>query len=57
MIDTMFYTCDRETWTLIDEFETKEEAMAAVRDYESEDGEANGFYDVITLNAERESQC
>ena len=32
-----YYTVDRETWTVIDEFETMEDAMLAIKDYEQED--------------------
>lgn len=53
-----YYTCDRETWTIIDEFETLEDAKAELKKYEESD-KADGtyeknFYDII--NDERESQ-
>lgn len=49
-----YYTCDRETWTIIDEFATLEEAMAEVKKYEKTDKEEGtyeqDFYDVIDDN-------
>lgn len=53
-----YYTCDRETWTIIDEFETLEDAKTALEKYEETD-KADGifekdFYDIIDEN--RESQ-
>lgn len=51
------YTADKETGTFIDEFNTIEEAIAAIAEYETAD-KADGvyeedFYDIV--NEERES--
>ena len=46
-----FYTVDKETYTIIDEFKTVEEAIKAIKKYEEEDKQEKNYnenyYDVI----------
>lgn len=46
-----FYTADQETYTIIDEFSTVEEAVKAIKQYEEDDKQdgsySENFYDVI----------
>lgn len=46
-----FYTADRQTWTIIDEFDSIEEAREAILSYEEDDRNndwyEDDFYDII----------
>lgn len=46
-----FYIADKETYTIIDEFKTVEDAIKAIKKYEEEDKQeknySENFYDVI----------
>ena len=49
-----YYTCDRETWTIIDICDSLEEAKQIIKEYEESD-KADGtftqdFYDIIDEN-------
>ncbi len=47
----MFYTADRQTWTIIDEVDTIDEGLELIRQYEIMDKEDDiyepDFYDLI----------
>ena len=51
MTQKKYFTADRETGTLIDEFGTYEEALNAITEYEREDKEDGlytpRFYDIV----------
>lgn len=53
---TKYYTADRETGTFIDEFNTIEEARAAIVEYEISD-KADGVYEEDFYDVVDEDHC
>lgn len=51
-----YYTSDRETGTIIEEFNSYEEALDAISDYEQED-KNNGDYEENFYSVVDESHC
>ena len=52
-----YYTTIKQDGSMIDEFNTEEEARLAIEQYEEEDGEANDFYEIRVGADEEVNAC